>query len=291
MTASTGQIIRSHGRRFIVEADGRTYDCTTRGKRVDFACGDFVDILIQNQEQAVIERSRERSSLLYRQDDWKAKVIAANVSRILFVIAAVPSPNEELLGRCLIAAEAGDIEPVIVVNKCDLPETPALLAKLQLYVKLGYQLVTLSAKQDFSPLLPLLQGHTSVLVGQSGMGKSTLTNALLPDANARIGDISIALDSGRHTTTHAALYHLDESSHLIDSPGLQEFGLKHLQAADLIHYFPEMRQYIGQCRFHNCTHRVEPNCAIMAAAETGAISRHRLDLLQRLTQDLAPVRL
>ncbi|OHX10868.1 ribosome small subunit-dependent GTPase A [Chromobacterium sphagni] len=291
MTASTGQIIRSHGRRFIVETNGRTYDCTTRGKRVDYACGDFVDILIQNQEQAVIERSQERRSLLYRQDDWKAKVIAANVSRILFVIAAVPSPNEELLGRCLIAAEAGDIDPVIVVNKSDLPETSVLLARLQLYVKLGYQLVTLSAKQDFSPLLPLLQGHTSVLVGQSGMGKSTLTNALLPDANARIGDISIALDSGRHTTTHAALYHLNENSHLIDSPGLQEFGLKHLQAPDLIHYFPDMRPYIGQCRFHNCTHRVEPNCAIMAAAKEGAIAPYRLDLLQRLTQELAPARL
>ncbi|AAQ60037.1 ribosome small subunit-dependent GTPase A [Chromobacterium violaceum] len=286
MTASTGQIIRSHGRRFIVEADGQTFDCTTRGKRVDYACGDIVDILIQNREQAVIERAHERRSLLYRQDEWKTKVIAANVTRILFVIAAVPTPNEELLGRCLIAAEAGDIDPVIVVNKSDLPETTALLEKLQLYVNLGYKLVTLSAKQDFSPLKPLLSGHTSVLVGQSGMGKSTLTNALLPDANARIGDISEALDSGRHTTTHATLYHLDENSHLIDSPGLQEFGLKHLKSTDLIHYFPEMRRYIGQCRFHNCSHCVEPNCAIIAAAEQGAISKHRLDLLQRLSREL-----
>ncbi|MBX9267300.1 ribosome small subunit-dependent GTPase A [Chromobacterium violaceum] len=286
MTASTGQIIRSHGRRFIVEADGQTFDCTTRGKRVDYACGDIVDILIQNREQAVIERAHERRSLLYRQDEWKTKVIAANVTRILFVIAAVPTPNEELLGRCLIAAEAGDIDPVIVVNKSDLPETTALLEKLQLYVNLGYKLVTLSAKQDFSPLKPLLSGHTSVLVGQSGMGKSTLTNALLPDANARIGDISEALDSGRHTTTHATLYHLDENSHLIDSPGLQEFGLKHLKSTDLIHYFPEMRRYIGQCRFHNCSHCVEPNCAIIAATEQGAISKHRLDLLQRLSREL-----
>ncbi|OWY40509.1 ribosome small subunit-dependent GTPase A [Xenophilus sp. AP218F] len=291
MTATTGQIIRSHGRRFIVEADGQTYDCTTRGKRVDFACGDWVDILVQNKEQAVIERAQERRSLLYRQDDWKTKVIAANVTRILFVTAAVPSPNEELLGRCLIAAEAGDIEPVIVVNKSDLPETAALLEKLQLYVKLGYQLLTLSAKQDFEPLLPLLQGQTSVLVGQSGMGKSTLTNALLPEAKARTGDISQALDSGRHTTTHATLYHLNADSHLIDSPGLQEFGLKHLQASELIYHFPEMRPFIGQCRFHNCSHRVEPNCAIMNAAAEGLITKQRLDLLQRLTQELAPSKL
>ncbi|MBN3003044.1 ribosome small subunit-dependent GTPase A [Chromobacterium alkanivorans] len=288
MTGQTGQIIRSHGRRFIVESGGQAYDCTTRGKRVDFACGDWVDILVQNKEQAVIERSQERRSLLYRQDDWKTKVIAANVTRILFVIAAVPSPNEELLGRCLIAAEAGDIDPVIVVNKADLPETADLLRKLELYRQLGYQVVTLSAKQDVAPLLPLLQGQTSVFVGQSGMGKSTLTNALLPDANARIGDISTALDSGRHTTTHATLYHLNADSHLIDSPGLQEFGLKHLKAAELTRYFPEMRPLIGQCRFHNCSHRVEPNCAIMASCESGAIAKSRLSLLQRLTDELSP---
>jgi len=289
MRAATGQIIRSHGRRFIVEAEGHTYGCSTRGKRVDFACGDRVEILIQNKEQAVIEESLPRSSLLYRQDEWKTKVIAANVSRILFVIAAVPSPSEELLNRCLIAAEAADIDPVILINKADLPETAALVEKLQPYADLGYTLITLSAKQDMSPLLPLLDGETCVFVGQSGMGKSTLTNALLPEANARIGDISEALDSGRHTTTHATLYHLHElsaGSDLIDSPGLQEFGLKHLQASDLLHYFPEMRALIGQCRFHNCTHRKEPDCAIKQAASDGRISKQRLDLLQRLSNEL-----
>ncbi|PXX50403.1 MULTISPECIES: ribosome small subunit-dependent GTPase A [Aquitalea] len=289
MRAAIGQIIRSHGRRFIVEAEGQTYGCSTRGKRVDFACGDRVEILIQNKEQAVIEASLPRSSLLYRQDDWKTKVIAANVSRILFVIAAVPSPSEELLNRCLIAAEAADIDPVILVNKADLPETAALIEKLQPYAALGYKMITLSAKQDMSPLLPLLDGETCVFVGQSGMGKSTLTNALLPEANARIGDISEALDSGKHTTTHATLYHLDTlspGSDLIDSPGLQEFGLKHLQATDLLHYFPEMRPLIGQCRFHNCTHRKEPDCAIKQAAADGTISRQRLDLLQRLSNEL-----
>ena len=289
MRAAIGQIIRSHGRRFIVEAEGQTYGCSTRGKRVDFACGDRVEILIQNKEQAVIEESLPRSSLLYRQDEWKTKVIAANVSRILFVIAAVPSPSEELLNRCLIAAEAADIDPVILINKADLPETAALVEKLQPYAKLGYKMITLSAKQDMTPLLPLLDGETCVFVGQSGMGKSTLTNALLPEANARIGDISEALDSGRHTTTHATLYHLNDlsdGSDLIDSPGLQEFGLKHLQASDLLYYFPEMRPLIGQCRFHNCTHRKEPDCAIKQAAADGLIAQQRLDLLQRLSNEL-----
>lgn len=114
------------------------------------------------------------------------------------------------------------------------------------------------------------------------MGKSTLTNALLPEAAARVGDISVALDSGKHTTTHAALYHLDSESHLIDSPGLQEFGLGHIGATVLPALFPEIRPYIGQCRFHNCSHRMEPSCAIKQACDDGQISPARLTLLQKL---------
>lgn len=277
-----GQIIRSYGRRFIVETGGRTYDCTSRGKRVDFACGDFVTLSIINDEQAVIEQVDERHSLLYRQDEWRTKLIAANVTRILFVTAAVPSPSEELLNRCLLAAEAADIEPVILVNKSDLPETAAWLDKLRPYEALGYRLHVVSAREDVSTLRQLLQGHTSVFVGQSGMGKSTLTNALLPEAAARVGDISVALDSGKHTTTHAALYHLDDDSHLIDSPGLQEFGVGHIAATALPALFPEVRPYIGQCRFHNCTHRMEPSCAIKQACDDGHIAPARLELLQKL---------
>lgn len=281
-----GQIIRSYGRRFIVESNGQQYDCTTRGKRVDYACGDHVELTIINAKQAVIEEACERGSLLYRQDDWRTKLIAANVTRIVFVTAAVPSPNEELLNRCLLAAEAADIEPIILINKSDLPETADWLAKLQPYRELGYTLATVSALHDIAELMPLVKGQTSVFVGQSGMGKSTLTNALLPSAEARVGDISIALDAGRHTTTHAALYHLDEDSHLIDSPGLQEFGLSHLAVTKLPALFPEMRPFIGHCRFHNCTHRAEPNCAIKTACDEGKISPMRLSLLQKLTNQL-----
>ncbi|WP_174874553.1 ribosome small subunit-dependent GTPase A [Vogesella oryzae] len=278
----TGLIVRSYGRRFIVESGGQSYDCTSRGKRVDYVCGDNVDITVLNNEQAVIEGSHDRHSLLYRQDDWRTKLIAANVTRIFFVTAAVPTPSEELLNRCLLAAEAADIDPVIVINKSDLPETAAWLEKLQPYQQLGYKLVVLSAKQGADALRPLLQGQTSVLVGQSGMGKSTITNALLPDAAARVGEISEALDAGRHTTTHAALYHLDAASHLIDSPGLQEFGLSHIGATEFASLFPEMRDYIGHCRFHNCTHRQEPDCAIKQASKDGHVRAARLELLQKL---------
>ena len=150
---------------------------------------------------------------------------------------------------------------------------------LQLYADLGYPVLPLVAKQDVSPLREHLAGHTSVLVGQSGMGKSTIINALLPDAGAAVGDISLALDSGRHTTTHARLYHLGADSALIDSPGMQEFGLMHLSMLDLQHAFVEFRPLAGQCRFNDCRHRGEPGCAIDAAVARGEIDPRRMAVL------------
>ena len=282
------QIIKSYGRRFVVRTeDGQTFDAITRQKRVDFVCGDWVDLSIINQDQSVVEDYIERKSLLYRQDNFKTKLIAANVTQLVIVVAAVPTPNEELIQRALVAAEAAEIEVAIVLNKSDLPETQKWQEKLTWYQKLGYPVIVLSALGDIAELRALLKGHTSILLGQSGMGKSTLTNALLGGDVARVGDISSALDSGKHTTTNAELFDLeDEDTFLIDSPGLQEFGLKHLEATDLIHYFPDLRAFIGQCRFHNCTHRQEPNCALKAAAEAGTIKPERLAFLQRLMNEL-----
>lgn len=289
MSSTTAQIIASYGRRYIVRtAQSQTYEASTRSKRTDYACGDWVRIQIINQEQAVIEAVQERQSLLYRQDAWKSKLIAANVSQLLIVLAAVPSPSEALLQRALIAAEAAHIHAIIVLNKSDLPETAIWREKLSFYKTLGYEVIELSALHDSSTssLHNVLHGHTNILLGQSGMGKSTLTNALLGEQLARTNDISAALDSGKHTTTHAQLYDLDEQTKLIDSPGLQEFGLHHLQLADLPHYFPDLRHLIGQCRFHNCTHRAEPNCAFKQAAEQGEIRAERLALLQKISDEL-----
>ena len=286
--SETARIITSYGLRYIVRSEtGHVYEATTRKKRVDFACGDFVHINEVNQEQAVIEDYLPRQSLLYRQDAWKTKLIAANVSQLLIVLAAVPSPNELLLQRALLAAEAADIRAVIVLNKADLPETEQWRGKLAFYQTLGYRLVEVSALHDAEALRPILQGETNIFLGQSGMGKSTLTNALLGGEVARVGEISTALDSGKHTTTHARLYDLDAETRLIDSPGLQEFGLHHLDATDLLHYFPDMRHLVGQCRFHNCSHRQEPGCAVKAAAENGSIRPERLAFLQKLTDDLS----
>ena len=238
----TARIIASYGRRYIVRTPaGQLYDATTRKKRVDFACGDWVDMVVQNAKQAVIEDFQPRKSLLYRQDAWKTKLIAANVERLFIVLAAVPSPSEILLQRALLAAEAGEIEPFIVLNKTDLAETALWRERLAFYQDLGYPLIEVSALNSVEPLRPLLAGYTSIFLGQSGMGKSTLTNALLGEALARTNDISAALDSGKHTTTHAQLYDLADNTFLIDSPGLQEFGVHHLAEPDLIHYFPYMR--------------------------------------------------
>lgn len=283
----TAQIITSYGRRYIVRTgSGRIYDSTTRKKRVDFACGDYVHITPINNEQAVIEDYLPRESLLYRQDTWKTKLIAANVDQLLIVTAAVPGPSETFIQRALLAAEAADIRAVIVLNKADLPETAAWHEKLKFYETLGYPVLEVSALDNAEPLKPVLQGHTNIFLGQSGMGKSTLTNTLLGSQTARVGDISTALDSGKHTTTHAQLYDLNEETQLIDSPGLQEFGLFHLDAVQLLHYFPDLRHLAGQCRFHNCTHRAEPGCAVKNAAEAGEVRRDRVAFLQKVTDEL-----
>lgn len=281
------QITASYGRRYLVKTvAGQSYEASTRGKRTDYACGDWVHIQVLNTQQAVIENFLPRQSLLYRQDAWKSKLIAANVTQLLIVIAAVPAPSETLLQRALIAAEAADIQVAIVLNKTDLPETDLLREKLKFYQQFSYPVIEVSALGDIGGLRAVLATHTNILLGQSGMGKSTLTNALLGEQVARTNDISKALDSGKHTTTHAQLYDLDGQTQLIDSPGLQAFGLHHLEAGNLPDYFPDLKHLKGCCRFHNCTHRAEPDCAFKQAARQGKIQEKRLLLLQELIDEL-----
>ena len=280
----SGQVVAAFGRRFQVELEqGEALSCVVRGKKTGFACGDHVALRQTEAGHGVIERVLERASLLYRSDGFRDKIIAANVTQIVIVVAAVPSFYEELINRCVVAAEATGIKAVIVLNKCDLTiETRRALGALQLYEDIGYPVLPLSALQDATPLLPHLRGQTSVLVGQSGMGKSSIINALLPDAKSRIGEISEALDSGRHTTTYSMLYHLDQTSHIIDSPGLQEFGLSHLSAHQVDHAFIEFRPYLGHCRFNDCKHVIEPGCAVLGAMAEGVVSSRRVGAYHRI---------
>ena len=187
------------------------------------------------------------------------------------------------LNRCPVAVENENISALIVLNKSDLIEpTQAAMDTLSLYQRLGYRVVQLSALNDVSVLRPYLAGHLSVLAGQSGMGKSTLLNTLIPQARRATAEISLALDSGCHTTTHSQLYHLDADSAIIDSPGFQEFGLNHIKDENLAWGFIEFHPYIGQCKFNNCRHTSEPGCAVILAVETGKIHRKRLAFYHKL---------
>ena len=284
-----GTIVAAHGRQYRVElGTGETLLCFPRGKKSELACGDQVIIQRSGDGQGVVDSIAPRRTLLYRSNLFKQKLIAANVTQIIVVVATEPSFSDELITRCLVAAESQDIGALIVLNKCDLGERVAAAERtLAPFEKLGYPLHRLSARADAQALRPYLSGHTSVLVGQSGMGKSTLTNALIPEANAPTREISAALDSGKHTTTHATLYRLDSSSTLIDSPGLQEFGLRHLSLGEIEHGFLEFRPLLGQCRFRNCRHDREPDCAIHSALKAGAIDARRYAAFRSLCTEVA----
>ena len=266
-------------------AGGDTLDCMTRGRRGEYACGDRVDVALQGPGQGVIEALRPRTNLLYRSDRVREKLVAANVTQVVIVLAPVPTWYPDLVNRCLAAAEHGAMKALILLNKSDLPGWAGADAALGLYRRLGYTVLGIAAKRDTGALRPHLEGQTSVLVGQSGMGKSTLINALLPDAAVRVADVSSALDSGRHTTTHARLYHLDARSHIIDSPGMQAFGLHHLDQEALESAFVEFRPWLGQCRFRDCRHVAEPGCAITAACERGEIGGDRLASYRGLVRE------
>lgn len=272
-----GLIVAAFGRRFLVEcSDARVRDCVTRGKRNDYACGDRVEILGQSESEGVIEQCAPRTTLLYRSDRWKQKLLAANVTQMVMVVAPVPSFDLGVLDCCLAAAEHAGIRPLIVLNKADLPESAACEAKLALYTGMGYPLLHLAATQSVAALQPHLAGHCSVLVGESGMGKSTILNALVPQAAALTQDVSASLGTGKHTTSHARLHHLDAHSSIIDTPGVQAFGVHHLGVDGLAAAFMDFRPWLTQCRFRDCRHLEEPGCAISAAHAAGQIDTRRL---------------
>ena len=280
---AAGTIVAAFGRHYEIElADGRIATGYPKGKKSLLAVGDEVQLSPDGQIMA----HGARRSLLYRSDAYRQKLIAANATQLLLVVATDPSFSDMLLSRALVAAEHQGLTTTIVLNKCDLVAAlPAARKLLAPYIALGCRVIELSAKQDPSPLLPLLAGESSVLVGQSGMGKSTLTNALVPGAAAATRELSTALDSGKHTTTYARRYKLPQGGTLIDSPGLQEFGLKHLTAQEIEFGFAEFRPFLGQCRFRDCQHLAEPGCAIKEAMAAGTIHPRRLDHFRQFTSE------
>lgn len=284
----TGQVFAAHGRHFLVHtASQGDLECVTRGRKSDVVCGDRVTLTPTSPGQGVIDSILTRTSLFKRTDRFRTKAIAANVSQVAIVVAPRPSWSEELLQRCLLAAESQHLPALIIANKADLAEHPGMLDQLAMYSDLGYPVISVCAKTNVQALLPYLEDKLTLLAGQSGMGKSTLINALFPDANASVQMFSEALDSGRHTTTHSRLYQLDGNGAVIDSPGLQEFALSHLTREDIESAMPDFRPYLGQCRFRDCRHQHEPDCAIHRAVDTGKIAPKRLDFFRRLISENA----
>ncbi len=225
----------------------------------------------------------ERDSVLCRPDPYgKLKPVAANIDQILVVIAPYPEPHANLMDRYLVASEVVGIEPVIVVNKTDLLDADAALreqmqALMSIYPSLGYRILyTRADAHGLEPLHEALRERTSVFVGQSGVGKSSLVNALLPQAALRVGELSENTNKGTHTTTTAQLFHLDCGGSLIDSPGIREFGLWHMSREEVQEGFREFRPHLGHCKFRDCQHEQEPGCAILAAVEDGSITDSRL---------------
>jgi len=281
---SHGLIVSAHGRHVVVEdGAGARVLCHVRGKRSDAVVGDRVRWQ-RSGDEGVVEEVLPRANLLYRQDEWKTKAFAANIDQLLVVVAAEPTFSESQLARALIAAADAGVAARVVLNKRDLPTFAAARERLAPYAAMDTQIVEVALKFEredaHARLAPLLADHATLVLGPSGAGKSTLVNLMAPGARAQTAEISKALKTGRHTTTVTEWHWIDaaRTSALIDSPGFQEFGLRHIDAARLAALMPDIAAHASECRFYNCTHLHEPGCGVLAALERGAIapSRHRI---------------
>lgn len=299
MSADEGTVVAVFGRRFEVElASGERLDCVARARRHEAACGDRVSLGRTAAGQGVIETVLPRTSYLERADRVKRKAIAANADLLLVLVAVEPWFSDEFVARVLLLAGAARMDCLIALNKIDLPGADEARARLGPFRAADIEVVEIAARpraadgsrldhgMHLGALRERLSGRSTVLVGQSGMGKSSLVNALVPGANAVIGDISQALGSGRHTTTFSRLYRIDADTTLIDCPGMQEVGLANLDFATLVAGFAEFTPLEGMCRFRDCRHDREPGCAIHKAATEGRIDPRRFELFERFRDEV-----
>jgi len=288
-----GLVTAHFGTQVEVESDsGERVRCHLRANLEGLVTGDQV-VWCQGDTTGVIVAQEARRTVLSRPDPYGSlKPVAANIDQIVVVIAPLPQPHAFLVDRYLVAAETVRIEPVILLNKTDLLESDRALARqieelLAVYPKLGYRILHTSSKRGgLQELHAALRDHTSVFVGQSGVGKSSLVNALLPEADLRVGNLSETTSKGTHTTTTAQLFHLPRGGSLIDSPGIREFGLWHMSREQVEQGFREFRPLLGHCKFRDCRHVQEPGCAILAALDSGEISPVRMDSYRHIVASL-----
>ena len=279
---------------------GERVICHPRGKKSQVVVGDRIQWL-PSQDEGTVEKIEPRRNLFYRQDEIRTKSFAANLDQILVLIAAEPAFSRHQLSRALIAAEAAGITPLIGLNKSDLVEPFARAwERLLPYRRMHYGVLPLSLKEsgdsDYAEMRKLLHGKTTLVLGPSGSGKSTLINLLVPGATVLTGEISQALNSGKHTTTSTHWYWMDKerTTALIDSPGFQEFGLHHIAPMQLAACMPDIAAHATHCKFYNCTHLHEPGCGVLDAVKTGAsaggISATRYKIYSDLFDELSHTR-
>lgn len=277
--------------------DGRTRLAYLKGRRTDAVVGDWADVSLQGDREARIEHLQPRRNLVYRADELRSKQFAANLDQVLLVVATTPSWAEETLARALIAVHAAQVPLLIVLNKVDLSDRlEESRSRLKAWQNAGVSVLE-SIAHDPQRCADLkehyLQGRDTLLLGPSGMGKSSLLNQWIPNAAARTGETSMALDAGRHTTTGTRLYALPgpRGGALIDSPGFQTFGLAHVSAEDLFAPFTDLHEAAKQCRFYNCTHCHEPGCGVLLGVARGELSASRHAMYVRLRTELEQRRL
>jgi ribosome biogenesis GTPase len=276
----------------VESSDGLRVLCHPKAKKNQALVGDLVQWSVTGDEGS-IESIASRRNVLYRQDELRTKSFAANLDSVLLMLGAEPEFAETQLTRSLIACQVAGIEAWIVLNKSDLqPAFDRAWQRLLAYRNMGLRVMPLRLKGDAAGLDEVqaqLQGKLTLILGPSGVGKSSLLNQLVPDAQAQTGEISQALNSGKHTTTHSSLHWMNRSNGtgLIDSPGFQSFGLHHLKAAELAGAMPDLREHLGNCRFHNCTHLHEPDCAIKVALQQGQISPNRYRIYEQLMAEVS----
>jgi ribosome biogenesis GTPase len=295
-TPLSGLVIKSTGSWYqVLTSDGKQYASRIKGKfrtlgirtTNPIAVGDVVWIQMEeDQETAVITELEPRKNYIIRKSinlSKQAQIIAANLDQVLLVVTlASPPTSLGFIDRFLVTAEAYRIPVTILFNKLDLfsDEGLDILADYrELYEKVGYATLAISALdgQGIEEVRAQLKDKTTLISGHSGVGKSTLINALLPGVQLRTGEISDWSDKGKHTTTFAEMLPIPEGGYLIDTPGIQELGLIEIEPQELRHYFPEMRKWLNQCKYNNCRHLQEPGCVIREAVESGEIAESRYD--------------